>query len=142
MKVFPGIISFIAEHFVLEFTCFPSSDSYGNITSPPEGESNGIRTYFGSQMSTYWYPNGSEIYNEPDEECFEEEEEQYFLDNLVFNCPFFDESQSWTDIFQKIECNEQTIVAYKETLLGWLENIYQHQCEQSKSLNNYNMTMI
>ena len=64
--------------------------------------------------------------------CFEEDEE-YSIDQLVFNCPYFDESQTWTDIFQKIECNDQDIVNNQKSLFWWLDNIYQHQCKQSKS---------
>ena len=131
MKVFPGIITFIAEHFLLEFTCFISNDTESNGTFY-QGETNGIRTYYGSQISTIWYPNGSELYSVPDENCFEEEE--YLFDQLTFSCPYFEESQSWTDLFQKIECNEQNIDDNLGSLMWWLENIYQYQCEQSKSL--------
>ena len=113
MTLVPQFLSFVYQYYVLEVPCAVDM----NLTS--DDVSSNLDIYYGSQVTTVWSRNDS-LQSEPCEDMIPQEEEGLMIERITYHCPHI--RGSWSDILAGVECGDM------DTLLWWLDEVYQHYC--------------
>ena len=113
MTLVPQFLSFVYQYYVLEVPCAVDM----NLTS--DDVSSNLDIYYGSQVTTVWSRNDS-LQMEPCEDMIPQEEEGLMIERITYHCPHI--RGSWSDILAGVECGDM------DTLLWWLDEVYQHYC--------------
>ena len=118
MTLAPHFISFVYQYYVLEVPCVDM-----NIT---EEVSSNLDIFYGSQVSTVWSRNDS-LQMDPGEDMVTQEED-LVIGRITYHCPHI--RGSWSETLAAVECGDM------DTLLWWLDEVYQHYCDGMQRLKD------
>ena len=122
MTLVPQFLSFVYQYYVLEVPCAVDM----NITDD-DGTSD-MDIFYGSQVSTVWSRNAS-LQMDPCEDMIPPQ--GLMVGRITYHCPHV--RGSWSDTLAGVECGDM------DTLLWWLDEVYQHYCNGMQSQHHQSM---
>ena len=119
MTLAPHFISFVYQYYVLEVPCVDM-----NIT---EDVSSNLDIFYGSQVSTVWSRRNDSLQMDPGEDMVTQEED-LVIERITYHCPHI--RGLWSETLAAVECGDM------DTLLWWLDEVYQHYCDGMQRLKD------
>lgn len=119
MTLIPQFILFVYQYYVLEVPCAVDMNITDDVTSDMDD------IFYGSGVTTVWSRNAS-LQMDPCEDMIHPQGEGgLMVGRITYHCPNI--RGSWSDTLAGVECGTM------DTLLWWLDEVYQHYCNGMQS---------